>query len=405
MSMDAHVWITGLGAVTPLGNDSETFTANLLAGRSGVRAGAISVRGEAMPVSTASIGTIPVPSPWDASVFSQYNRLEQLSLACTVEALHDAGIWDRRSALRVGLVLGLGAEHLRVWELDNHEGGNRIYDPSQDTQSIVHRVHDDLELDGPAVAVAAACASSGIALSLGRQWVRAGLVDVCLAGGCDLITPMAYAGFYNLRALSRNQGEPDKVSRPFDRDRDGFVMGEGGVVFVLESARRARLRGVHAYAELAGCGTTSDAAHIVIPSTDPGSACRAIQLALADAGVDPEDVDYVNAHAASTPVGDRAESHAVRLAFGEAVTRVPVSSTKSMTGHLLSAAAAVEALACIAALQQQAIPPTINLDHPDAECCLRHVPHQAEARPVHAVVSNSFGFGGSNVCLLLQRAA
>ena len=254
------------------------------------------------------------------------------------------------------------------------------------------------------MAIAAACASSGFALSLGRQWVRSGLVDLCLAGGCDLITPMAYAGFYNLRALSRRDGDPEKASRPFDRDRDGFVMGEGGAVFVLEPASRARRRGARAYAELAGCGATSDAAHMVIPSSDPQPASRAIQLALADAGVNPDEVDYVNAHAAGTPVGDRAESHALQLALGEAVASVPVSSTKSMTGHLLSAAAAVETLACIAALDQQAVPPTINLDNPDAECCLRHVPHQAQSRPVRIVASNSFGFGGSNVCLLLRAA-
>jgi 3-oxoacyl-[acyl-carrier-protein] synthase II len=404
MNMGARVWITGLGAVTPLGHDARTFTANLLSGRSGVQANELAARGDSARVATAAVGAMPTPPHWDPADFSGRNRLEQLSLTCIVAALHDAGLWDRRSALRVGLILGMGGEHMRIWELDILQGGNRVFDPGQDTPSIVHRVHDDLELDGPAVAVAAACASSGVALSLGRQWVQSGLVDICLAGGCDLITPMAYAGFYNLRALSRREGDPEKASRPFDRDRDGFVMGEGGAVFVLEGARRARLRGAQAYAELAGCGATSDAAHMVIPSTDPRPASHAIQLALADAGVNPDELDYVNAHAAGTPVGDRAESNALQLALGDAVTNVPVSSTKSMTGHLLSAAAAVEVLACIAALDQQAVPPTINLDNPDTGCCVRHVPHQAQSLPVRVVASNSFGFGGSNVCLVLRAA-
>jgi len=181
-------------------------------------------------------------------------------------------------------------------------------------------------------------------------------------------------------------------------------MGEGGVVFVLESARHARQRGAHAYAELAGFGSTSDAAHMVIPSSDPQPASRAIRQALADARVNPTEVESLNAHAASTPGGDRAESRAIQLALGEAAAHVPVSSTKSMTGHLLSAAAAVEVLACIAALERQAAPPTINLDNPDPECCLRHVPNEALPQRVRVTASNSFGFGGSNVCVVLRAA-
>ncbi|MCU0962143.1 MAG: beta-ketoacyl-[acyl-carrier-protein] synthase family protein [Pirellulaceae bacterium] len=404
MSMDDQVWITGLGAVTPLGNDLRTFADNLLAGRSGVRANELTGLATSLHACTASVGVIPPPRDWSPLDFTARNRLEQLSLTCTVKSLDDAGVWDRRESLRVGLVLGMGAEYLRVWELDILAGGRRVYEPAQDSQSIVHRIHSDLGLRGPAVAVAAACASSGFSFSLAREWIQSGLVDVCLAGGCDLITPMAYAGFFNLRALSRYAGDPVKASRPFDRDRDGFVMGEGGVVFVMESARHARRRGARAYAELAGFGSTSDAAHMVIPSTDPQPASHAIERALADADVDPGDVDYVNAHAAGTPVGDRAESRAILLALGAAAAHVPVSSSKSMTGHLLSAAAAVEILACLAALERQAVPPTINLDHPDAECSVRHVPNEAQAQRVRVTASNSFGFGGSNVCLVLRAA-
>lgn len=404
MSMDDQVWITGLGAVTPLGNDGRTFTDNLLSGRSGVQANELMMQTTTMRVATASISSVPAPRDWDPHDFAARHRLEQLSLTCAAESLHDAGLWEDRESTRVGLVLGMGGEYPRVWELDILAGGKRVFDPTRDSQSIVHRVHAHLGLCGPAVAVAAACASSGFSFSLAREWIRTGLVDICLAGGCDMITPMSYAGFYNLRALSRREGEAQKTSRPFDRDRDGFVMGEGGVVFVLESARHARQRGAYAYAELAGFGSTSDAAHMVIPSTDPQPASRAIRQALADAQVNPEEVDYLNAHAASTPVGDRAESRAIQLALGDATPQVPVSSTKSMTGHLLSAAAAVEVLACIAALERQAAPPTINLDNPDPECALRHIPNEAQPQRVRVTASNSFGFGGSNVCLVLRAA-
>jgi 3-oxoacyl-[acyl-carrier-protein] synthase II len=262
-----------------------------------------------------------------------------------------------------------------------------------------------LGLGGPAVAVAAACASGGFALGLGRQWIERGWVDLCVAGSCDLVTPMAYAGFRNLRALSRREGPPAAASRPFDRDRDGFVMGEGGAALVLESDAAAKRRGARVYGEFAGFGATSDASHMVIPGSDPQPASRAVRQALDDASLDPDDVDYVNAHAAGTPVGDRAEANALRLALGEAAPRVPVSSTKSMTGHLLSGAAAVEALACLVAIGRQAVPPTINLDQPDPECELLHVPHTARPARVRVAASTSFGFGGSNTCLLFREAA
>jgi 3-oxoacyl-[acyl-carrier-protein] synthase II len=216
------------------------------------------------------------------------------------------------------------------------------------------------------------------------------------------VTPMSLAGFGNLRALSRRNAEPRAASRPFDRNRDGFVMGEGGAVFVLEGAPRARRRGARPYAEVAGYGASSDAHNMVIPSPDPEPAVAAMRQALADAGLNPDQVDYINAHATSTPVGDAAEARVLHTVFGEAVRRVPISSTKSMTGHLLTAAAAVEALACLVAMRQRALPPTINLDEPDPECDLCHVANEARPASVRVAVSNSFGFGGSNTCLVLR---
>lgn len=403
--MTQRVWITGVGAATPLGSGFATFAENLLGGKSGVTAHQLLPQDPGQRQFIAAVDEIPVPPGWDEADFRRHNRLEQLTLSCTARALDDAGLGDERGDLRIGIVLGLGAEYLRVWELDTLAGGNRVYTPDRDVLSVVHFVHRQLGLTGPAVSVAAACASGGYALGVARRWIQLGWVDVCLAGGCDLITPMSYGGFYNLRALSRRDDSPSLASRPFDRARDGFVMGEGGSVFVLEGDDAARRRDARRYAEFAGFGATSDAAHMVIPSTEPRPASRAVRLALDDAQANPEDVDYVNAHAAGTPVGDRAEARVLQLALGDAVSRVPVSSTKSMTGHLLSGAAAVEALACLVAIHDQALPPTINLDDPDPECDLQHVPHQARPAPVRVVASNSFGFGGSNTCLVFRKAA
>ncbi len=403
--MTQPIWITGIGAVTPLGHDFATFAENLLAGVSGVVSRALLPDEAGARQNVALVDQIPAPPGWDAAAFGRHNRMEQLSVSCAARALDDAGLADQHGRLRIGIVLGLGAEHLRVWELELLAGRNETLAPEQDPMSVVGLVHRTLRLNGPAVAVAAACASGGYAMGVARRWIELGWVDLCLAGGCDLITPMSYGGFYNLRALSRRNSAPSAASRPFDRGRDGFVMGEGGAVFVLESDESACRRRAHRYAQFAGFGASSDAVHMVIPSSEPGPASQAIRTALADARVDPAQVDYVNAHAASTPVGDRAEARVLQLALGLAVKQVPVSSTKSMTGHLLSGAAAVEALACLAAIHHQTIPPTINLDDPDPACDLLHVPHQARPASVRIAISNSLGFGGSNTCLVFRKAA
>ena len=323
--MSQDVWVTGVGAVTPLGHSFSSFAERLLAGESGIVARRLLDADPAECQCIGAVDEIPPPSAGDPQAFRDLSRLEQLGLSCTARALEDSGLWPERRQRRTGLVLGLGAEYLRAWELDVENGGNRVYDPSQDSQSLVHFLHGTLGLEGPAVAVAAACASGGFALELARRWVQSGWVDVCLAGSCDLATPMAYAGFHNLRALSRRSDSPTKTSRPFDRARDGFVMGEGGAVFVLEAADEARRRGATVYGEIAGFGATSDASHMVIPSADSKATSRAIRRALDDAAINPEEVDYVNAHAAGTPVGDRAEAGALHLALGSAVEHVPVS--------------------------------------------------------------------------------
>jgi 3-oxoacyl-[acyl-carrier-protein] synthase II len=345
----------------------------------------------------------PCPPGCDPADFATQPPLEQLMLWCCTAALNDSDYWKNRQDVRIGLVMGLGAEWLEVWEVDSITGGERIYEPEQNRESLIHTVCRRLRLSGPAMTVSAACASGNYAIAQARRWLELGWVDVCLAGACDMaVTPMSLAGFGNLRALSRRNTEPQAASRPFDRGRDGFVMGEGGAMFLLEPEARARRRGARPYAEVAGCGASSDAHNMVIPSPDPIPARAAMRQALGDAATVPGAVDYVNAHATSTARGDAAEARVLEEVFGEDLHSVPVSSTKSMTGHLLTAAAAVEALACLVAIDRQALPPTINLEDPDPDCNLCHVPNQAQSKRVRVAVSNSFGFGGSNTCLVLK---
>jgi 3-oxoacyl-[acyl-carrier-protein] synthase II len=400
------VWITGVGAVTPLGHAFDTIADRLLGGRSGVSTVATFDVSQHPSQIAAQIEQLPCPPGWDAERFAQLHRIERFIFWCCSAALRDSGWWGKRERVRCGLVLGLGAEWLSIWEEDHRSGGRRVHDRQMETPSLVQMAVQQLGLSGPAISVAAACASGNYAIAQARRWLELGWVDVCLAGACDAgVTPMGLAGFGNLRALSRRNAEPQAASRPFDRGRDGFVLGEGGAVFVLENAANARRRGARVYAEVAGCGASSDAHNMVIPSPDPEPAIAAMRKALGDAQIDPADIDYINAHATSTPVGDIAETRVLTTVLGPSVRTVPVSSTKSMTGHCLTAAAAVEALACLISMKRGALPPTINLDEPDPECDLCHVPNQARHAKVRVAVSNSFGFGGSNTCLVLKAVA
>jgi 3-oxoacyl-[acyl-carrier-protein] synthase II len=394
-----------VGTATPLGHSFEDLGNGLLAGRSGVR-GIADFDASQHPSRIAGlVGKVPCPADCDESDFRAKLPLEQLLQWCTAAALRDAGLWDRRGELRVGVILGIGAEWLVRWERHADIAESPAFHPERDAVSLVRKTCNALQIPGPAVSISAACASGNYALAQARQWLRLGWVDVCVAGACDMVvTPLSLAGFGNLRALSRRNDRPELASRPFDKERDGFVMGEGGAVFVLERSPDARKRSAKVYAEVAGCGASSDAFNMVIPSPHTEPATTAMRRALADAKVDPSEVDYLNAHATSTPVGDIAEARVLEAVFGASLPKIPVSSTKSMTGHLLTAAAAVEAVACLVAMHQKALPPTINLQQIDPECALRHVPNQAEPHRVRIAVSNSFGFGGSNTCLVLKAA-
>jgi len=387
-----------------LGFDFTSIRQRLIAGESAARVVVDHNADASVEFPGCVLGEIPVPRGWSAESFRALAPIEQAALWTSSAALADAGLSGSTDSIRVGFILGAGAEWLRYWETNTAKGGTSLYDGS-DPENLAARIARQLGLRGPHSTVAAACASANYALALGRQWIRRGLVDVCLAGGAEIASAAGRAAFQNLRAMSRRTDEPRRASRPFDRDRDGFVMGEGAVMFVLESADLAQRRDARAYGEIAGFGASSDAYHLVLPSDDSEPMCNAMRAALADAQVENHELDYVNAHAPGTPVGDRAESRALRQVLGGDAALIPVSSTKSITGHLLSAAAAMEALASLVAIACQAIPPTINLDHPDPECDLNHVAHHARDAAVDVVLSNSFGFGGNNTSLVLRKVA
>jgi 3-oxoacyl-[acyl-carrier-protein] synthase II len=404
MSIAEATWITGIGAGTPSGWEYATIADNLLAGRSGIRK-IDSFDVSQHPSQIAGVlDPVPCPPSSTPEEFSREPRILQLGWWCCEQALRDAGLWDARSEARIGLILGVANESGWNWEDEARDRNVDVFcDPAFDRSPLLQTLQTKLEISGPVLTLSAACASGNFAMSIARRWLELGWADFVIAGGCDTaVTPVTLAGFGNLRALSRQNERPQQASRPFDKARDGFVLAEGGAAFVLERSSTARKRQVRTYGELAGCGMTSDAFHPVIPAPDPTQVIAAIRAALRDAQLDPADVDYVNAHGTGTPVGDTAEAKALNAVFGERIMQVPASSTKSMTGHLLTAAASLEALVCLATFERSAIPPTINLDDPDPECRLCHVPHQAREQPVRIAMSNSFGFGGSNSCAIFR---
>jgi 3-oxoacyl-[acyl-carrier-protein] synthase II len=400
------VWITGLGLATPMGSTFRDFADQLLAGKSAIRANSAFDTANHTCKIGGFLDPLTCPAGWDAEHFRGCTPWEQLLLVCAVQALDDAGWWQARSTVRIGLVLGVGAEWLVNWENDMHQAGNALREPDADGPGLSRSLHAQLQLQGPASTVSAACASGNVAIGMARQWIRRGWCDIVLAGAAERsITPMSVGCFGNLGALSTRNDAPAAASRPFDRQRDGFVMAEGGALFVLESAASARRRGAKACGEVIGFGSATDAFHIVAPSEDSHHAAQAIRLALHDAQLDARDIDYINAHATSTPVGDIFETKALHEALGHHAATIPVSGTKSMTGHMIGAASAVEAAICLAAFEHQAMPATINLDDPDPACDLCHIANQAQPRRVNIALSNSFGFGGNNTCLVLRRVA
>jgi 3-oxoacyl-[acyl-carrier-protein] synthase II len=407
-----RVVITGLGAVTPLGNDAETSWKNLVAGRSGA-ADITQFDSSNFAVHFACEVKGFDPTEFiDRKQARRMDRFAHLVVAAARQAESDAGLSIEAEPDRIGAAIATGIGGLKAFQ-DCHsellERGPDRVNPFSIPEIIPNMgaawVSMQLGTKGPLSSQCTACAASNMAIGDGLDAIRLGRADVMLCGGTEApITEVGIAGFSAMRALSRRNDAPEKASRPFDTGRDGFVMGEAGAVVVLEELECARARGAKIYAELLGYGVSSDAQHITEPDPSGENPARAMTMALGDAGVDPGEVDYINAHGTSTPLGDAAETRVIKLALGEENARkTPVSSTKGATGHCLGASGAVEAMFSILAVERGVLPPTINYEDPDPECDLDYIPNESREADVRTAVSNSFGFGGHNATIVVRR--
>jgi 3-oxoacyl-[acyl-carrier-protein] synthase II len=407
-----RVVITGLGAVTPLGNDAETSWKNLVAGRSGA-ADITQFDSSNFAVHFACEVKGFDPTEFiDRKQARRMDRFAHLVVAAARQAESDAGLSIEAEPERIGAAIATGIGGLKAFQ-DCHsellERGPDRVNPFSIPEIIPNMgaawVSMQLGTKGPLSSQCTACAASNMAIGDGLDAIRLGRADVMLCGGTEApITEVGIAGFSAMRALSRRNDAPEKASRPFDTGRDGFVMGEAGAVVVLEELERARARGAKIYAELLGYGVSSDAQHITEPDPSGENPARAMTMALGDAGVDPGEVDYINAHGTSTPLGDAAETRVIKLALGEENARkTPVSSTTGATGHCLGASGAVEAMFSILAVERGVLPPTINYEDPDPECDLDYIPNESREADVRTAVSNSFGFGGHNATIVVRR--
>ncbi len=405
-----RVVLTGLGIVSPLGIGVKENWEAICAGRSGIG-----------PVTAFDATGFPSRIAGEVKGFDvtrflpekearRMDRFIQLGMAAGIEAIGDSGVEvTEENAPRIGVHLGSGIGGISTIEATTKvylEKGLRRVSPFYIPMSIVNMLAGDLSvmfgLKGPNLAIVTACSTATHAIGDAGRLIEYGDADVMIAGGAEAaVTPTSLAGFGNAKALSTRNDEPERASRPWDRDRDGFVLSEGAGVVVLEELEHARRRGARIYAELTGFGMSGDAYHMTSPPEGGEGAVRCMQNALRNAGIDPQAVGYVNAHGTSTPLGDRAETLAIKRVFGEHAKRLAVSSTKSMTGHLLGAAGGVEGVYTALAVYHGLLPPTINLDHPDPECDLDYVPGNARERKIKVALSNSFGFGGTNGTIVL----
>jgi 3-oxoacyl-[acyl-carrier-protein] synthase II len=407
-----RVVITGLGAVTPLGADVESTWDGLVAGRSG--AGEIT-QFDSTDYAVHFACEVKDFDPTQYIPFKQARRMDRfahLIVAAARQAEADSGISIESESDRVGAAIATGIGGLKAFQ-DCHsellERGPDRVNPFSIPEIIPNMgaawVSMQLGTQGPLSSQCTACAASNMAIGDGLDAIRLGRADVMLCGGTEApVTEVGIAGFSAMRALSRRNDDPKAASRPFDSGRDGFVMGEAGAVVVLEELEHARARGAKIYAELLGYGVSSDARHITEPDPSGLNPARAMTMAFSDASVGPDEIDYINAHGTSTPLGDAAETRVIKLALGEENARnTPVSSTKGATGHCLGAAGAVEAMFSILAIDRGVLPPTINYDEPDPECDLDYIPNESRQSDVRTAVSNSFGFGGHNATVVFRR--
>ncbi len=408
--MPRRVVVTGIGLVSPLGIGTQATWDGLVAGRSGV--GPITkfdAEGFSARIAAEVKGFDPL-GWFEAKEIKKFDTFVQYAVAASDMALEQSGlVIGDDNAHRVGVVIGSGIGGFPMIE-QNHEKlltrGPKRVSPFFIPGSIINMCSGAVSIrtgaKGPNMATCTACSTSAHAISDAALYIRHGYADAIIAGGSEaVITPMPVAGFASMRALSTRNDEPERASRPWDKDRDGFVIGEGAGIVMLEEFESARKRGAPILAEVLGFGMSSDAYHISAPSDDGDGAIRCMRAALEDAKLNPEDVDYVNAHGTSTPAGDIVETIAIKGVFGRHSEKILVSSTKSMSGHLLGAAGGFEFGVAVMAVREGIIPPTINLDNPDPENDLDYVPHVAREAPIKIALTNSFGFGGTNGCLLV----
>jgi 3-oxoacyl-[acyl-carrier-protein] synthase II len=412
MCMKRRVVVTGLGAVTSLSLKVEDLWQRILRGESGIHPLRI------FDASNYKVRFGGDVYDWDpAGYFSakdakRIDRFTQFALAAGIDAVRDSGLdFAREDPFRAGVILGSGigglheieTQHLRLIE----KGPDKVSAftiPKLMVNAASGYVSIQYGLRGPNTAVATACASAANAIGDAFKTIQYGEADIMVTGGTEAaITQMGIAGFSNMKALSERNDEPAKASRPFDLDRDGFVLSEGAGLLVIEELGHAKARGARIYAELLGCGASADGGHITQPDENGTGAANAMGRALADGGVQPEEIAYINAHGTSTPLGDQAETKAVKKIFGEHAHRLSISSTKSQLGHMLGASGGVELILTILAVRDGVVPPTINLDTPDPACDLDYTPNEARQRDVPVAMSNSFGFGGHNASLVVGR--
>ncbi len=407
-----RVVITGIGALNGVGSGIPDFTEGLRAGRSGGATITLWDPSESPVRIACEVKGFDPETVLDRKTVRRTDRFAQLAVAAAREAVAASRLEIAPEAERIGASIGSGIGGLNtLYDAHKHlfsRGLDRFspfWVPSLIPNMGAAFVSMELGTRGPLVASCTACAASSMAVGDAAMYIRQGMADVMLAGGSEAaVTPMGIGGFHGMRAMSTRNDDPAGASRPFDAGRDGLVMGEGAAVLVLEELEHARARGATILAELTGYGLSSDALHVTEPDPTGENPARAITMALADAGRSPADVDYVNAHGTSTPVGDAAETRVLKRVFGDELAhRVPVSSTKSMTGHMLGAAGATEAVICVIAINEGFLPPTINQETPDPECDLDYVPNVSRPLAVDVAISNGFGFGGHNACLVIER--
>lgn len=409
-----RVVITGLGAITPVGNSAPATWESLVAGRSGITR---VTRFDVSPYPSQVGGEVKDfdPTPHiPAKEARRMARCSQIAVCAAHEAVADSGLdLSLLDPTRVGVILGTGVGGLElyrdmIWRASKSQEVRMKASPSEAINGLANmpafHVSQAFGTRGPLNTVVTACAAGTQALGLAAQTIRLGTADIMLAGGVEaMVHELFYAAFTAMRAVTTHNEVPERASRPFDATRDGFVISEGSAMMVLESLDHALARGAKIYAEVLGWSETSDAYHMAQPDPEAKGAALAMRRALADGGLQPAEVDYINAHAAGTPLGDAAETRAIKQVFGERAYQIPISSTKSMIGHLFGGAGAAEALACVYAVYTDTIHPTINYEYPDPECDLDYVPNQARRTPVDVALSNSFGLGGQNASLIVGK--